>query len=125
MMAEIQKTHIEGNVPEEKDFNRLLERDLKKFFSASGKDVEVKYEFLRNGPTQSGVAYPKYYLWVNVSSGDKDLKQGAIRVAAIEKRYFEVTNFLSKSSINKQPSIATGVFPKLLLPRIYKLAGVN
>jgi hypothetical protein len=124
-LAEIQRSHIEGNVPDGDSFSTILNRDLNKFFSPSGKEVQVEYELLRKEPTQSGVALPKFYLWVVVSSEGKELKQGAMRVAAVEKRGFDVTNFLNRNSIQEDPSIVVGVFPKLLLGRIYELSGVK
>ena len=34
VMREIQRSHIEANVPADADFERLLQRDLDKFFKA-------------------------------------------------------------------------------------------
>jgi len=78
----------------------------------------VKYEFLRNGPTQSGVAYPKYYLWVIVSDKNKTIKSGAARVAAIDKKYFEVTNFLPVEEIMRNIEAIYSVFPRPVADRI-------
>lgn len=117
-MAEIQKSHVDGNVPPQSEFNAFLERDLRSYFKSS----KVTYEMLRNGPTQSGVAYPKYYLWVKAKLENKVTIVGAVRVAAIEKKRFEVFDFLSKLEIQKEPEIAAHTFPGALLPRIYELA---
>jgi hypothetical protein len=54
--------HIEANVPEQKNFRTYLTRDLNSYFaSASSQPVSVEYDLLRDYPTQTGIAYPKYY----------------------------------------------------------------
>ena len=83
----IEQSHIDANVPEDSEFNRLLERDLTTQFvsrlSAKG-PVRVQSTLLREGPTQTGIAYPKFYLWVTVHDDGRVLFEGAVRVAAIE-----------------------------------------
>lgn len=124
MMAEVQKSHIEGNVPDQVDFGLFLQRDLEEYFNPSGNNVTLKYQLLRDGPTQSGVSYPKYYVWVQVFEGTNIIKEGAARVAAIEKKRFEVFDFLSKSSLQENPGSAAQVFPAPLLAKINQLAGL-
>jgi hypothetical protein len=72
--SELQRTHIEANVPPQDEFEALLQRDLLSFFKqAHGSTVTaVEVQPLRLGPTQSGVSYPKFYLWVKAmyASGD-------------------------------------------------------
>ena len=123
MMGGIQKSHIEGNVPDKADFGIFMKRDLKAYFSSYGDNITIKYQLLRNGPTQSGVSYPKYYVWVQVIEGAKIVQEGAARVAAIEKKRFEVFDFISKSSLQKRPGSAAQVFPAALLVKINQLAG--
>src|SRR5438045_2576003 len=66
-MDSIADSHIRANVPDEKDFDNFLKRDLAAYFKElKKKDVVVEYELLRNGPTQSGIAFPKFYAWVRV-----------------------------------------------------------
>ncbi len=65
-------SHVEANVPPQKEFDEILARDLQAYFQdLKGKQVGVQYEFLRRGPTQVGVAYPKFYLWVKIYEGDR------------------------------------------------------
>lgn len=123
MMAEIQRSHIDGNVPVQEDFDLFMERDLKAYFSSYGGNIKLEYQLLRDGPTQSGVAYPKYYVWVQVSEGGEILQEGAARIAAIEKKKFEVFDFLSKSELKSSPASAAQVFPPALLPKITQLSG--
>ncbi len=125
MMVEIQKSHIEANVPNKLNFEAYLSRDLNNYFASNEKTIEVNYELLRDEPTQSGVAYPKYYLWAVVRSDNQVIIQGAARVAAVEKTHFKIYEFLSKSEIRKNPKNAAKVFPRLLLSKIYKLAEVQ
>ena len=98
-MAAIAESHIKGNVPPQSRFDRYLRRDLTAYFTRStGKKVTVQYEFLREGPTQTGIAYPKYYLWVTVHTGTKLVDEGAARAAAIDRRRFEVTHYLPEDA---------------------------
>lgn len=120
---DVQSSHIEGNVPDEKDFDSVLKRDLAKYFAdLVKKKVEVSYELLRKQPTQSGIAYPKFYLWVKVSSDGKLIEEGAVRVAAIEKKEFQITDYLSKQQIKKKPAAVSGTFPQALCEKIIEQA---
>jgi hypothetical protein len=111
-MARIAESHIRGNVPAKPKFDKYLRRDLTTYFSrASGKKVAVDYEFLRDGPTQTGISFPKYYLWVKVRGGKKLLDQGAVRLAAIDQKRFEVTDYLPKAEMKKAPEQIDWVFP--------------
>ncbi len=69
MVQQIEQSHIDGNVPAAKDFHKFLVRDLQKYFSSLLETkVLVEYELLRDGPTQSGVSFPKYYAYEFESS---------------------------------------------------------
>jgi hypothetical protein len=64
----VAQSHIDANVPSAEQFHSLLKRDLQAFFSnRHGSSVTVSYELLRDGPTQTGIAYPKYYAWVKTA----------------------------------------------------------
>src|SRR5213078_4351122 len=81
----IAESHIRANLPDKKNFDKFLKRDLEQYFKDSlQKTVHVEYELLRKGPTQTGIAYPKFYAWVTIRDGEKVIDQGAVRVAAIE-----------------------------------------
>jgi hypothetical protein len=83
----IADSHIRANVPDEKDFDNFLRRDLAAHFKElKKKEVVVEYELLRGGPTQSGTAFPKFYAWVRVKENGNLLEEGAVRIAAIEKK---------------------------------------
>jgi len=124
---ELQQSHIEANVPPAESFDGFINRDLLAYFKASGTPgaTTVTYKPLRNGPTQSGVSYPKYYLWVKVLTGSKLSQEGAVRVAAIERTHFDVTNFMSKTQIQSAPAEVGNVFPAALVPSVLSLAGVK
>jgi hypothetical protein len=83
----------------------------------------VELNPLRNGPTQSGVAYPKYYLWAVVRNKTKIITKGAVRVATIEKTHFEITHFVSEEEIQKNPGRLKSIFPSVLVPSILSEAG--
>ena len=123
-LQDIQRSHIEANVPKLTEFNQLLQRDLDSYFTkARGKSARVKYEMLRDGPTQSGVAYPKFYVWVRVFEAASIIDQGAVRLAAIDRREFQVTDFLSERTIRTDPKAIYRVFPGPVCDRINSKMG--
>lgn len=127
IMAQIRDAQIVANVPPAAEFDSLLQRDLTSYFEQadSAGDLQLKYKLLRETPTQSGIAYPKYYLWAEARVEGQLISQGAMRVAAVEKRRFEVHQFLSATSIQQDPRAAAEVFPEALLGNIYELAGAK
>jgi hypothetical protein len=126
-IREIQQSHISSNLPDTfQEFQKILERDLEKYFLAKlNRQVEIQYKLLRKAPTQSGVAYPKFYAWVNVRENNKIVESGAVRLASIDKTKIEVTNFVSKKKILKNPDILNSIFPSSLCEGIIKKANKN
>jgi hypothetical protein len=125
--SDLQQSHIDGNAPESSQFDVLLKRDLLKFLAELDPSiVDLRYEMLRKGPTQSGVSLPKYYIWVT-GLGDKGVTvvEGAARVAGIEKTEFEITNFYSVSKIKNDPEVVKSTFPAALVDDILKRAVLN
>lgn len=117
-IEEIGKSYIEGNVPSPEYFDNYLKRDLSQYFSKKfGESIKVEYELLRNEPTQTGVADPKYYAWVKINGG-KINEQGVVRVAAIEKEYFVITDYLSSTEIKNNPNIVDSIFPEDVTQKI-------
>jgi hypothetical protein len=119
IFEEIRASHIEGNVPEEGDFERLLKRDLAAYFVDQGiADPSARFELLRSGPTQVGIAYPKYYLWVSIFSGNTYATSGAVRVQAVGKKEFQVTDFLAAEDARRDPERISSIFPAPLVAAI-------
>lgn len=119
-LAEVQQSHIEGNVPPAAEFDQILKRDLAAYFGGGSAEARpvVEYRLLREAPTQSGVAYPKYYVWVRVESGGANAREGAARLAAVDRERFEVTDFLSREQIAADPGGIYQVFPAPVCERI-------
>ena len=121
IMARLAQSHIQGNVPDKAHFEKFLARDLTAYFTnKTGKKVTVKYDFLRNGPTQSGVSFPKYYLWVRVFQNRKMLEAGAIRIAAVDRTQFDVTTYLTKAIMERSPEQIYQAFPRPVGDKIKK-----
>jgi hypothetical protein len=118
IFQDIQESHLDANIPDQTQFDRLLRRDLEKYFLNKFGVVTVKWEFLREGPTQSGVAYPKYYLWTKIYADDKILEEGAVRVAAMEKTRFEITDFVNINKIKNNVKDLYSIFPKSVCEKI-------
>ena len=120
------ESNLIGNIPSSENFETYLQRDLNKYFTdIKSLEVKVTYTPLRDGPTQSGIAYPKYYLWVKVTSDGNLIDQGAVRLAAIDGVRFEITDFLSISDIAAHPETIDDIFPKALEPKIRKFSGLQ
>jgi hypothetical protein len=124
-IAEIQARYIRENVPDQQDFGHFLARDLQAYFERKGfSNPTVKFELLRNGPTQIGVSYPVFYLWVRLESERGRPTSGAVRVEAIDRKRFGVTHFLTDRAIKKDPSQVRSIFPAALAPAIFERAAV-
>ena len=99
-------------------FHAAITRDLTAYFQGA----TVTYDLLRKEPTQSGVAYPKYYAWVRAVSGGSAV-EGAVRVANIDGERFEVTHFVTAADIRAHPQAIEAVFPAALCDEIRRRAG--
>jgi hypothetical protein len=115
----ITSSHVDVNVPKPDDFNAFLERDVAAYFSNRGIDVaRVEHEMLREGPTQTGIAYPKFYVWVRAIDKAGSVEEGAARIAAMDQVRFEVTDYLSKEDILSNPAAIDSVFPQAVCEKI-------
>jgi len=115
---EIQKSYIDANVPDKPQFESFATRDLEKYFYGTYGLVTVKWEFLRETATQSGAAYPKFYLWTKIYKDSKLINEGATRLAAIEKIRFEITDFVSIAEIKNNTVDIYSIFPSLVCEKI-------
>jgi hypothetical protein len=120
----IADSHIRANVPDDKDFENFLKRDLESYFrelkkkKKKKKSVVVEYELLRKAPTQSGTAFPKFYIWVMIKENGALLEDGAVKVAAMEKKRFEVLNFLARADIKQNVERVYQIFPRPVADKI-------
>ena len=121
-MTAIANSHVEGNAPKDEVFDKYLKRDLTAYFCKGQNDCRVEYEYLRQGATQSGVSYPKYYLWTKCLTKDHMKTEGAVRVAAIDQQYFTITDYLSANEIVASPDKVGSVFPAALVDKIVQKA---
>ncbi|PZO36957.1 MAG: hypothetical protein DCF19_19925 [Pseudanabaena frigida] len=113
----VQNSQIQGNVP--KQFHKILKRELTTYFQEMYKEaVTVEYELLRDVPTQVGVALPKYYIWVKIYSQKVLLDEGAVKVAAVERKLFTVSDYLAIADLKKSSEKINQVFPLALGDKI-------
>ncbi len=125
-MAKVQASHISANVPPDASFLVLLTRDVQTYLGAHklpSKGLEI--ELLRKEPTQSGVSYPKYYVWIRAVDEAGRHLEGAMRVAAIDRVRFDVTDFTPAASIRSDPTSLASIYPALLIPAIRQHAGAQ
>jgi len=119
VIDDLLQSHIAANVPAEADFDRFLRRDLVSYFTESGQPpASVQYELLSNEPSQVGIGFPKYYVWVSVTRSGKQVIRGAGRLAAIQRERFEVTHFVSEVDIQRDPGQLGRLFPAPVIARI-------
>ena len=123
-IKKMQDSHIDGNVPPKDQFDRFMKRDLLQYFDGQGTShLSVSYELLRDGPTQAGTSFPKYYAWVTIAKPDGAVfSQGAVRTKAINKQGFAVTDFVTADDINANPASLDMVLPRALIPKARSLA---
>jgi hypothetical protein len=105
MVAELQASHIAANAPPSSEFGKLLERDVRAYLVAHRlPSRSVDFEPLRRRATQSGVSYPKYYLWVRATETSKNHFEGAMRVTAIDRIRFEIIDYTPAYAIRADPA---------------------
>lgn len=111
-------SRIDDNVPRLKNFNRILKRDLTTFIKTKYTEdaLQIEYEMLQDFPIQSGESYPTYCAWVTVISDLKQIDEGAVRVAAIERTHFEITDYLRRSELTDKDISA--IFPASVCEKI-------
>jgi len=123
-VPDLQAAHIAAHVAADEDFDDFMIRDLRSFLGVRAEE-EVTFELLREGPTQSGVSFPKFYLWVRVLSADGDhLRSGAVRVAALDRLRFEVTDFAGRGDSVSGTADPASVFPAALVDRVRQRASL-
>lgn len=124
--SSVAESHIQANVTPQSSFDSILKRDLLSYFIAKGVSApKVEYVLLRDGPTQTGIAFPKFYAWVRISSGNKLVDEGAARLSAMNRTQFEVTHFLPRNQIVAAPTDAGKIFPAPLVAAIVQKAGTR
>jgi hypothetical protein len=117
-MSDIARSHIDANVPSPEFFDVYMKRDLSSYLCKSAASCRIEYQLLRDGPTQTGISYPKFYVWAKCFIDNRLQTEGAVRVAAVNKKEFQITNFLSRSQISDSPQQVGEIFPAPLVPNI-------
>lgn len=121
-MTALANSHVEANEPKGELFDQYLKRDLTSYFCNDHTDCRVEYEYLRKGATQNGVSYPKYYLWAKCFTNGQLETEGAVRVAAVEQKYFDITHYISAKEIVASPDEVAKIFPAALVQQIEQKA---
>ena len=115
----LQESHVDGNVPTMPDFDKFMQRDLLAYFQAAVPGTtSVEWVLLRRPPTQSGGAYPKFYAWAKASGNSSTPRQGAVRLAAVDRTHFEITTFMSAEDVLANPDGVGAVFPAPLVETV-------
>jgi hypothetical protein len=125
MAAWLGRNQVEGNVPDENEFDLLLTQSLDDFFTAmEHKPTLVHFDLLRKIPSQVGVAWPKYYAWIRATDrkSGRLVHIGAVSVSAINKEGFDVNYFYSAGQIAKEPRSIDERFTQNLRPVIIEKA---
>lgn len=121
-LGDVQRSQIEGNTPPAASFDSFLTRDLLAYFKTHDAKVNrVEWKFLRQGAIQSGVSYPKSYVWARLYHSQQFLGSGAVRVEAVDKKEFLVTDYVPRASVQKNPRVIDSIFPALVCIRIRQI----
>lgn len=86
--------------------------------------TRVEPRFLRDGPTVTGVAVPKYYFWVRLFSHEKAFDAVAVR-AALDGDRLDVLQVVPRADIRRDPAMLRTIFPADLIPEIERSAGAD
>lgn len=107
----LQRSHINANTPVPSDFDRILRRDLQSFAETRRSGATLRsVEHLREGATQAGTGYPKFYAWAELASPE-GLESGAVRLTAIKRQEFHVSDFVPCADARAHPSRTREIFP--------------
>ena len=119
-MAALRQGYIDANVPDKKDFDRILNRDITKYVTdKADKDITVKIELLRDVPSQSGVALPKYYIWIEKRNAKGVLmEEAAARIAAVNRDHFDVVQYYDRKRLETETDLVSKVFPQDVYTKI-------
>jgi len=123
--AMIRESNIRGNVPDPAHFRTFLDRDLRAYFSSKmAEPVSVEYQLLRDEPTQTAFWYPIYFAWVRVRNHKHKLVQGAVKMTAIDKKEFDISDFFSEADIRRDPRVLEKAYPPAACEILRKKVGV-
>jgi hypothetical protein len=117
---DVRTSHITGNMPPADSFASFITRDVNRYFQLPGRPMtlKVEYELLSPRISQTGVGLPKFAIWVRVSDDSTLLYEGAMKLAAIEQKEFEVLWFSTLAEIRAKPADLDDRYPAALIPRI-------
>lgn len=109
----ISNSHLVANVPKQENFDEYLQRDLDIYFTElKDTSVQVEYKLLRNEPTQVGLAFPKYYAWVDIQTEDGYSESGAAYIAAISGEYFQIISYMDAEEITQDTDALYKMYPE-------------
>ncbi|MEP7076919.1 MAG: hypothetical protein ABI878_14015 [Acidobacteriota bacterium] len=85
------------------------------------KGITVSIELLRDQPSQAGVAFPKFYCWIEKRDAKGVImEEAAARIAAVNKTHFDVIQYFDRKRLVAQPNVIAGVFPEDVCEKIRK-----
>jgi len=64
----------------------------------------------------------KFYVWAKCFVGERLQTEGAARLAAIDKKEFQITDFLTRSQISDSPQQVAVIFPAPLVKNVLQRA---
>jgi hypothetical protein len=118
-LRDVAQSHIDGNVPSQDSFLPFLRRDLTAYFDSVGLSSDsIDFSPLRGGVSQTGIGFPKFYVWVRLLAGDSTLQEGAATVAAVQKQRFFVADYVLEHLIRSDPVSLDTIFPLLVADSI-------
>lgn len=86
--------------------------------------TRIEPRLLRDGPTITGTAVPKYYFWVRLFSQGTAFDAVAVR-AALDGDRLDVLQVVPREEIRRDPAVLRAIFPADLIPEIERSAGTD
>ena len=106
IFADIQRSHIDGNVPDAPDFDRFLRRDRGSFLQGSQETRRPRrVRVAARWPNTVGRQFLRVISGSRVAGGENSRGPRGRSVAAVEKKRFEVLTFISEESFRRDPTV--------------------
>ena len=125
-LRDVADSHIDGNVPSQDSFLPILRRDLTAYFDSIGFNTDsIDFSPLRGGVTQTGIGFPKFYVWIRLLAADSTVQEGAATVAAVQRQRFFVADYVPEALIRNGLVSLDTIFPKLVADSIRRKLGIQ
>ena len=115
---DIARSHVDANVPPPDKFQAMLRRDLALYFQKSKAEKVTVEPDASSWSHAERTLVPEVLRLGAVRVSGRLREEGAVRLAAVERKRLDVTDYLSATAIRKRPASLEQVFPRPVAARI-------